>query len=103
MPRNVFLAVLSLLLVTLQQQWHVHPISHLTGHAGPEEPALSSPHSDEACVECALLAGGFNAAIAGSPPEPDGAPGAGLVFHAYRSRAAEVPAWFQTRAPPVLP
>ena len=103
MPRNVFLAVLSLLLVTLQQQWHVHPNSHLTAHAGPEEPALSSPHADEACVECALLAGGFNAAIAGSPPEPDGAPGAGLVFHAYRSRAAEVPAWFQTRAPPVLP
>ena len=104
MRRTVLVATLSLLLLAMQHLGYVHPLAHVAAPDGPSpEAVLSAPHADEPCGLCTLLAGGSLAVVAGPPPYATGAPDAGLVFHAYRSRAAEVPAWFESRAPPVLP
>jgi len=103
MRRIVFFAVLSLLLLSMQHESYVHPLAHLAGRApAPHETVLTATHADADCVECALLAGGFNAVHASPVLLPSEAPPAARVFRSYRSRAAEVPAWFQSRAPPVL-
>lgn len=103
MRRALLSAVLSLLLLAMQQQGYVHPLAHLAGHEEPsQETVASAPHADEACGLCTLLAGGSLAVVAGLLPHPADTPGDGLVFHTYRSRAADVPAWFESRAPPVL-
>jgi len=103
MRRAILFAVLSLLLLSLQHQGHVHPIAHLAGHVPhSQETAFSAPQADIDCVECALLAGGFNAvhgALSAAQPAP---PAAGTVPAAFQTRAAELPAWFNSRAPPIL-
>ena len=103
MRRAVLFAVLSLLLLAMQHQGYVHPIAHLAGGALPsQETQLSSsePHVD--CVQGALLAGGFHAVPSSNAPQATSSPPVALVFASYHSRAAEVPAWFESRAPPVL-
>jgi len=103
MRRAIRFAVLSLLLLAMQQQGYVHPIAHFAGHEEPsQETVVSAPHADEPCGLCTLLAGGSLAVVAGVLPHPADVPDAGIVFHTYRSRAADVPAWFESRAPPVL-
>ena len=103
MRRAILFAVLSLLLLSLQQQGHVHPITHLAGFAPhSQETALSAPHLDADCIECALLASGTHLVHVEAT-----ATWANLAsdLHArspFDSRAADVPAWFQSRAPPVL-
>ncbi len=101
MSSRLRLAVLALLLLFMQGQALVHPIVHLPG-APAHETGLTATHAVEACVECALLAGGVAALLPGTPPAAHGAPAHPLVFVSHRSRAADVPAWFQSRAPPVL-
>jgi hypothetical protein len=101
MRRTVIFALLSLLLLA-QHQAYVHPIEHLVGHAPAQEATFSSPEADEECAFDALLAGGFSALHIAPLQDASGTPPDQLVFHSYRSRAAEVPAWFESRAPPVL-
>lgn len=104
MCRALHVALLSLLLLAMQQQAYVHPIEHLAHHEKPSpETVASSPHAEESCGLCTLLAGGSLAVLAATPPQAAGARDGDLVFHAFRSRAGEVPAWFESRAPPVLP
>ena len=98
--RRALTVVLCLLLLSLQQEALVHPLSHLGTPA--KETGASALHASADCVECALLASGFSAAVSGHAPLAAGAPAAGLVFFSYRSRDADAPAWFQSRAPPVL-
>ena len=103
MRRAVHLALLSLLLLVMQQQVLVHPIAHLTGHASPaQETAFAPQQPEQACLECALTTGGFTGLHVAFAPLGFGESANGLVFHSYHSRAGEVPAWFQSRAPPVL-
>ena len=85
----------------MQAQALVHPIVHLPG-APAHDTGLAAPQVVEACVECALLAGGFAALSPASAPAVDVAPSHPLVFVSHHSRAADVPAWFHSRAPPVL-
>jgi hypothetical protein len=100
--RRALAVVLCLLLLSLQSQALVHPLSHLGSQPKLQDTTLTSTHGDETCVECPLLAGGLTTVLAASSPVAfDTAPGV-LVFHSYRSRTAEVPAWFQSRAPPTL-
>jgi hypothetical protein len=81
----------------------VHPISHLAGRASPsQETALSKAAPDVACLECALLADGFNALGETNAAPPTLAVTGDRVVHSYHSPAAELPAWFRSRAPPVL-
>jgi hypothetical protein len=103
MRRAIRFAVLALLLLSLQHQGYVHPIAHLAGFAPhSQETALSIPQLSADCVECALLAGGLNAVHGDLAATNPVAPVVGPLQLAYQSRAAEVPAWFRSRAPPVL-
>ncbi len=98
--RRALAVLLALLLLGLQQEALVHPIAHL-GAPSKETSALGT-HASEPCLECALLAGGFNAAVADVALVAAAPPTASLVFHSYRSRDADAPAWFESRAPPTL-
>lgn len=101
MTRTLRLALLAFLLLFMQGQALVHPIAHLPG-APSHDTGLAAPHAAVDCVECALLAGGFNALQASLDVVTGDAPVARIAFSSYHSRAGEVPAWFQSRAPPVL-
>jgi hypothetical protein len=103
MRRAVLFAVLSLLLLSMQQQGHVHPIAHLAGHAPhPQETTLTAPQVDADCVECALLASGTNAVHGESASMLSATAADGHARTAFHSRAADSPSWFHSRAPPVL-
>jgi hypothetical protein len=103
MPRVLAFIVLSLLLLSMQHQGRVHPIEHLAGYADTRQDiAFSAPHVVADCVECALLAGSLNG-LPGSFVSSGSAKATDVpVFLSYRSPADDVPAWFQSRAPPVL-
>jgi hypothetical protein len=101
--RRAILFVLCVLLLSGQRETLVHPVAHLNDHSpAHKQAALSSPQVAAECAECALLAGGFNAVAAPVVLLAGRAPATALVFHSYHSRAGEVPAWFESRAPPVL-
>ena len=103
MRRAILFAVLSLLLLSMQHQGYVHPIAHLGGYAShPQETALSAPQLDVACVECALLVSGTHAVYGESAAAMLAVAAEVRARTAFRSRAADVPSWFQSRAPPVL-
>ena len=107
MLRAVRFAVLSLLLLFLQQQAYVHPIEHLarTG-PHPQETALSAPHTVADCVECALLAGGSHAlhGDAGrSRPRPLSCPGGRGHLRVARCRRPRLVRKPRAAAPPVAP
>jgi len=103
MRRPIFLAVLTFLLLVLQNQGLVHPFGHLdTRIARPDSTDAALPHVVAACAECALLAGTANT-INGNPHAlPVHAPVTKPAWLAFRSRAADVPAYFSSRAPPIL-
>ena len=97
--RRTFAVVLCLLLLSLQSQALVHPLSHLR-LGKPQQTGLASSIVDATCVECALLAGGSTAAVADPASLHFGEDAdAAVVIHHYR-RAPNAPAWFQSRAPP---
>lgn len=99
--RRLRIALLAFLLLFLQVQALVHPITHLPG-APAHESGLAAPHAAVDCVECSLLAGGFSALHANLPSALADAPVDSFLFFSHHSRAGEVPAWFESRAPPVL-
>jgi len=103
MRRPITFAVLSFLLLFMQQQSQVHALAHLGPQlARAHETKLIAPHADDACVECALLAAGTGA-VPGDAAllvfAPQASEHAGTIF---RSRPADTPTYFQSRAPPVL-
>jgi hypothetical protein len=103
MRRAIHFAVLSLLLLFMQLQGHVHPIAHLAGFAPhSQETVLLAPQAGADCIECALLAAGSNAVHGESVTTFAAAVSSGVAQPAFRSRAADVPSWFHSRAPPVL-
>lgn len=99
MRRVLLFAVLCLVLLA-QHRGFVHPIEHLA--APSPQTQIAMPHADTSCLECSLLASGFTALTASLSLLPASAAVDRLVFHSYHSRAGEVPAWFQSRAPPAL-
>jgi hypothetical protein len=103
MRRALRFVALSMLLLSMQWQGHVHPIEHfgrVAQHA--QETTLSTAQVYVDCAECALLAGGFNAAHsqAASIRPAEAIPQAASRPSAFRT--ADFPAWFRSRAPPVL-
>jgi hypothetical protein len=103
MRRAILFAVLSLLLLSMQHQGYVHPIAHLADRAPhSQETVLSAPQATVDCIECALLAAGTNAVHGESPAV---LPVEAVEVHArsgFRSRVADFPSWFESRAPPIL-
>lgn len=101
MWRSLSLAVLSLLLLSMQYQGQTHAIAHLEGAPNhSQESGFTAPADEIECLECALLAGGLNGALSevdlAIPPAPISVP----TPTSYPTRAVESPAWFQSRAPP---
>lgn len=97
--RRAAAIVATALLLFLQLQAAVHPITHVKP-AGPSTATLSSPVAVDDCVECALLAGGVHglagaAASAFAPP----APLAGAIV-APALVGADEPLPYRSRAPP---
>jgi len=100
MRRTVLLAVLSFLLLSMQHEGLVHPFEHL--RARSQHTALALPHADDGCVECALLAAGMATTFGGHPAIAAVVPPVQFVSAAFVFRAADFPASFSSRAPPVL-
>ena len=77
MRRAFLFAVLSLLLLSMQQQGYVHPIAHLAGKyaSHSQETVLSAPQFDVACVECAASSSRRSrASSSGMPTTPNELP-----------------------------
>ena len=103
MRRAICFAVLSLLLLSMQWLGHVHPIEHFARSAyQAQDSTLSTSQGNVDCIECALLAGGFNAVHAQVVSIPLGVAVAGAVAFPMQVRAADRLAWYSSRAPPDL-
>ena len=69
---------------------------------GPTTPGWSSRTTDGACAECALLAGGTSAVAGDAVAFAFAAPVGERAVSGFRSRPADAPSYFSSRAPPVL-
>jgi hypothetical protein len=103
MRRGFLFAVLSFLLLSMQNEGIVHPLGHVdTRVARPDRPEATLPHAVAACAECALLVAGSDAASGDVPALHFPAPATQGALTAFRSRATDAPVYFASRAPPAL-
>jgi hypothetical protein len=100
--RPFFALILSLLLVGIQFEAHLHALEHVREALGHTADHSLVVPSDEACAECMLVAGSGNA-IAGDSGEA-----AVMLVAQERALSAPVSAtpafsfYYLTRAPPAL-
>jgi hypothetical protein len=102
--RTVFLTfVFSLLMLGMQLEGQRHALQHLGERLHrPHEQGLQVPQSEIVCAECALLAGTSNA-VAGDGAATLPVVAANERFHApFSSRSVDPPAYYSSRAPPIL-
>lgn len=103
MRRPALLAILSFMLLFMQQGVQLHAISHLGPQlARSKDPGLSAPHADERCIECALLAGGATAVVGDLPSLDATSPVELRAWLPFDSRPTGAPTCFRSRAPPFL-
>jgi hypothetical protein len=103
MRRPIVFAVLSFLLLFMQQEAQVHALSHLGPQlARAHETQILVPHADSACVECALLAAGTSTATSDPSSLVFAVTDVEPAWVAFRSHPADAPAYYSSRAPPVL-
>ena len=103
MRRPIIFAALTFLLLAMQHEGLVHPFGHLDSRVPrPDQAEVALPHAVAACAECALLAAGSTTINGDHPSINSPAPVTQRAWLAFRSRAADVPAYFSSRAPPVL-
>jgi hypothetical protein len=103
MRRTILLAVLSLLLLAMQQEGQLHSLSHLDSQAArAHDTGLAVPHDSGTCAECALLAAGSSGVAGNGAVFAFVSPVGERVVSGFRSRAADTPSYFSSRAPPVL-
>ena len=103
MHRGILFAVLSFLLLSMQNEGLVHPLGHLDSRvARPDRPEAAQPHAVAACMECALLVAGSDAVPGGVTALHIAAPAAQGALTAFRTRAVDAPVHFASRAPPAL-
>ncbi len=103
MIRIFITAWLSLLLVGMQQQLVVHEVDHLRAkiQRGGDASFVNIASAD--CLECALLAGGANAApVTDRPPSQPAQPAAWLATFITLGEAQAKPAFYFSRGPPIL-
>jgi hypothetical protein len=102
--RTVLLTfVFSLLMLGMQLEGQRHALQHLGDRLHrPHEQGLQLPQGEIVCAECALLAGTSNA-VAGESASTPPVVAANERFHApFSSRSADPPAYYSSRAPPIL-
>jgi hypothetical protein len=103
MRRPILFAILSFLLVSMQHDGLVHPFEHLSSQlARSDKTALALPDAGDACAHCALLAAGSHVVLGDLPVLHSVSSVVESATFAFRSRAADFPASFSSRAPPVL-
>jgi hypothetical protein len=103
MRRTSLLAILSFLLLCMQQQALVHPLAHLPPRmAHSERTELALPQAADACAECALLAAVSSAALGQPVAMHFPAQFVDRVGSTFNSRVADAPSYYSSRAPPFL-
>ncbi len=95
--------VFSLLMLGMQLEGQRHTLQHLGDRLHrPHEQGLQLPQGDIACAECALLAGTSNT-VAGSSASPLPVVAANERLDAqFLSQSVAAPAYYSSRAPPLL-
>jgi hypothetical protein len=103
MIRIVLTAWFALLLVGMQQQLVVHEVDHLRAKVQRGHDAGLETTGDGACVECALLAAGSNAApVADASADFAFNPPPRLAFRFDSLLAVAPPAFYFSTGPPAL-
>ena len=95
--------VFAVLLLGMQHGAQLHAISHLGGLLDrPQEQGLQLPPDDPSCMLCALSAGGSNALAADSHSVSHAVPATAVIWTTVSSPAQSAPAYYLSRAPPML-
>jgi hypothetical protein len=101
MVRKFLSLVFAFLLLGLQQELLLHPLTHLPELKARHHSSLKLPAIEIACVECSLLAGAAHA-TAGTMPTPTCSVAANeCIESAPVSRYVATPSYYQSRAPPL--
>jgi hypothetical protein len=103
MQRTILTVVFSLLMLGMQLEGQRHALQHLGDRLHrPHEQGMQQSQGEIVCAECALLAGTSNA-VAGSSASPLPVVAANeRVDPQVLSRRVAAPAYYSSRAPPVL-
>ena len=101
--RRALFAVLAVLLLAMQHEGFVHPLSHIGSLLGrAQDTGLTTPHTVDICAEDALLAAGSNVVGSENRTLACETPAASRLQPASQTRVADAPAWFHSRAPPAF-
>ncbi len=100
MIRKFTALALVFLLLGLQQELLVHPLTHM-GSLQRGDASLQAPAADTPCVECALLAGATSTAFGSAWAPPCVAAADDCSAFDTPSRFATAPSYYQSRAPPL--
>jgi hypothetical protein len=100
--RALLAALLSLLLLCMQQEGLRHALTHWTSALSSDQKQSLKAPVDAPCDECTLLAAGANGVASGLQLLPVAAITLVLVFWALRSSPLSPPSYYQSRAPPSL-
>jgi hypothetical protein len=103
--QHTFLTVLfSLLLFGMQLEGQRHELQHFGDQLRWwHEQGLQQSASNSPCIECALLAGGSHAIASGVASPPPAIVDSGRVGIRFSSQEVAAPAYYSSRAPPMLP
>jgi hypothetical protein len=101
MARKFISFVFAFLLLGLQQELLLHPLTHLPDLKARHHSSLKLPAIEIACVECSLLASATHAAAGSpSPASCDAAPAECIAFEPAQ-RYVAAPSYYRSRAPPL--
>jgi len=96
----LFVLLLSLLLIGMQQEVFWHALTHF--RPTPAHQQLSNPQADAPCAECALLAAGSAALPSAAPVFSAGASAYVAILPAPIAPALARLSFYRSRAPPSL-
>ncbi len=102
MYRKFLSFAFSFLLLGLQQELLLHPLTHLPELKARHHSSLKLPAVEIACVECSLLAGAAQAAAGSSSPTVCVAAASECIAFAPAARYVAAPSYYQSRAPPLF-
>ena len=101
MVRKFLSFALAFLLLGLQQELLLHPLTHLGDLKARHHSSLKSPALEAACLECSLLAGAAHAAANTSSTAACGAAAPECIAFEPSARHVAAPSYYRSRAPPV--
>ena len=101
MVRRFLSLVFAFLLLGLQQELLLHPLTHLPDLKARHHSSLKLPTIDVACIECSLLAAAAHAAAGSPPPAACDAAAAECIAFEPAARYVAAPSYYQSRAPPL--